>query len=47
MTTLLKKFRTHRTAVRNARELQLAIRNAPSQSVRDELLIAAQRAARI
>ncbi len=46
MSTLLQKFRNHRTAARQARELELAIRNAPSRSVRDELLLASQRAAR-
>ncbi|HEX6075934.1 MAG TPA: hypothetical protein VFZ32_11815 [Micromonosporaceae bacterium] len=47
MSNLLTKYRKHRTAARQARELQRAIDNSPSPSVRDELLIAAQRAARI
>jgi hypothetical protein len=47
MSNLLRKYRNHRTSLRQARELQRAIDNSPSPNVRDELLIAAQRAARI
>ncbi|MGH3715596.1 MAG: hypothetical protein ACRDT4_19370 [Micromonosporaceae bacterium] len=47
MSTLLRKYRNHRTTTRQARELARAIATAPSSNVRDELLIAAQRAARI
>lgn len=47
MSNLLKKYRKHRMAVRQARELQRAINNSPSPNVRDELLIAAQRATRL
>ncbi len=47
MSNLLKKYREHRTAVRQARALQRAIDHSPSPNVRDELLIAAQRASRI
>ncbi len=46
MNNLLKKYRSHRTTIRNARELERAIANAPAPNVRNELLIAAQRAAR-
>ena len=44
MSNVLKKYRNHRNAVRQARALQRAIDNSPSPSVRNELLIAAQRA---
>ncbi|MGH3738970.1 MAG: hypothetical protein ACRDT6_25735 [Micromonosporaceae bacterium] len=47
MSSMLKKYRNHRTSARQARDLAQAIANAPSRNVRDELLIASQRAARI
>lgn len=47
MSSLLRKYRDHRTSTRQARVLARAIATAPSRSVRDELLIAAQRAARL
>lgn len=43
MSKLLKKYRTHRHTVRQARELERAIAMAPSRNVRDELLVASQR----
>jgi hypothetical protein len=46
MSTFLKKYRTHRHNLRKTRELERAIAMAPSRSVRDELLVAAQRMGR-
>jgi hypothetical protein len=43
VTTVVRKWRDHRRAMRDMREVQRAIYEAPSPNVRDELLAAAQR----
>jgi len=43
MTNLFQRIRKRRMEARQARELREAIANAPSHSVREELLIASQR----
>lgn len=42
--SLAKAIRSRRETTRNRRELERAIHNAPSPAMRDELLLAAQRA---
>ncbi|HWC24136.1 MAG TPA: hypothetical protein VG502_17710 [Flexivirga sp.] len=44
MTSLARAIRTHREAARGRRELLDAIRSASTQSARDDLIMALQRA---
>jgi hypothetical protein len=41
--SLIKRLRTIRTANRQASAIDRALRNAPTQAMRDEILIIAQR----
>lgn len=43
MNTMMDRFRTNRAANRRSRALDRALRTAPSQAVRDELLAIASR----
>ena len=40
---LVQKFRTRAHAARNARAIDRALRSAPTQAMRDEILIISQR----
>lgn len=40
---LLAKLRTRHTAARNARAIDRALRSAPTQALRDEILLISQR----
>jgi len=43
MNSAVRKWRDHRRSMRNMREFERALNRAPSTSMRDELLAAAQR----
>lgn len=43
MSKLFQKYRYHRDAARRSRAIERAIREAPSRTVRDELLVMMQR----
>jgi hypothetical protein len=43
VTTAVRKWRDHRKAMRDMREVERAIYQAPSPSMRNELIAAAQR----
>lgn len=43
MTTVVRKWRDHRRSMRDLRAVERAIHSAPSITMRDELIAAAQR----
>ncbi len=43
VTSVVRKWRDHRRSMRNLREIERAIHSAPSTTMRDELIHAAQR----